>query len=97
MNKILTVGLACLFVTACSANKEETAVAAVVEQEMTWDVVGEVFYNEFIPCTAGPDFSAATVDAMVTEWRAGGLAPDLLGAWGYAPASDQNEFPNGWW
>ena len=97
MNKILTAGLACLFVTACSGNKEETAVVPLAEQEMTWDVVGEVFYNEFIPCTAGPDFSPATVDAMVTEWRAGGLAPDLLGAWGYAPASDQNQFPNGWW
>ena len=42
MNKILTAGLACLFVTACSGNKEETAVVPVVEQEMTWDVVGEV-------------------------------------------------------
>ena len=96
MNKILTVGLACLFVTACSANKEETAVAAVVEQEMNWDVVGELFYNEFIPCTAGHDFSEATVDAMVSEWRVGGLAPELLGAWGYVPAT-KGRFDNGWW
>jgi hypothetical protein len=103
MNKLIIVGLALLGTVACSDVEQDATVASApvqqtdVTTDVTWDAVGEVFYNEFIPCTAGPDFSQESLDAMVAEWRAGGIAPDLLGAWGYAPASDQNQFPNGWW
>jgi hypothetical protein len=99
MNKLIMVGFALLTLAACSEVEQEATVAStpVELQTASWDAVGEVFYNEFIPCTAGPDFSQESVDSMVAEWREGGLAPDLLGAWGYAPASDQNQFPNGWW
>ena len=101
MRNIFLIGTACLVLAACSGNDDEVSIVAATSSEagaeLAWDAVDNVFYNEFIPCTAGPDFSQATVDEMVGEWRANGLHLDLLGAWGYAPASEDNQFDNGWW
>ena len=100
--KIFAVGFVCCVLAACSDNEEDASVvsvdpAAAVEQELAWDAVDNVFYNEFIPCTAGPNFSQTAMDKMVGEWRSNGLYLDLLGAWGYSPASEDNQFDNGWW
>ena len=74
MNKLIMVGFALLTLAACSEVEQEATVAStpVELQTASWDAVGEVFYNEFIPCTAGPDFSQESVDSMVAEWRKGG-------------------------
>ena len=64
---------------------------------MTFDVVGVQFYNEFIPCVGGSDFNQENVDKMMKGWRALNISDDLLGAWGYVPASDTSRFDNGWW
>ena len=102
MNKLLALSFAVLALAGCSGDKAPDAVTVAAPDvaasaAVTFDMVGETFYNEFIPCTAGSDFSQATVDAMVAEWRASGLPGDILGAWGYAPASEDNAFQNGWW
>jgi hypothetical protein len=101
MRNIFMIGAACFVLAACSGNNDEISSTAATSSEagaeLAWDAVDNVFYNEFIPCTAGPDFSQVTVDEMVGEWRANGLHLDLLGAWGYAPASEDNQFDNGWW
>lgn len=96
MNRIFLIGLVSIALSSCSGSKEDVSVSAP-EQQVAWDAVDQVFYNEFIPCTAGNDFNQESVDAMVADWRMSGLSSNLLGAWGYAPASDNNQFPNGWW
>jgi len=95
-------GLTIFALGGCSSDKAPETVATAapnvaVAAAVTFDMVGKTFYNEFIPCTAGPDFSEATVDEMVAEWRDSGISGEILGAWGYAPASEDNVFDNGWW
>ena len=34
---------------------------------------------------------------MMQGWRSLNISDDLLGAWGYVPATDQSRFENGWW
>jgi hypothetical protein len=97
--KNLMIGiLATLVLAGCSTDKgADVPQAAVEEQEVLFSVVGQTFYNEFIPCTGGDDYSREAAEEMVAEWRAAGLPGDILGAWGYEPASENNQFPNGWW
>ena len=102
MNKLIVAGLTIFALGGCSSDKAPETVATAapnvaVAAAVTFDMVGKTFYNEFIPCTAGPDFSEATVDEMVAEWRDSGISGEILGAWGYAPASEDNVFDNGWW
>ena len=53
------------------------------------------FYNEFIPCVGGEDFTQENVAKMMQGWRSLNISDDLLGAWGYVPATDQSRFENG--
>lgn len=98
MNKLMMVVTTIMVLAGCAKQVEEVAELAVVELEaVTYDMVGRQFYNEFIPCVAGPDYSREAVDEMVSEWRSMELSEELVGAWGYESASDDNEFDNGWW
>lgn len=103
MNKLLAAGFTVIALAGCSNDQAPEAVAAaapdvaVAAEALTFDMAGQIFYNEFIPCTAGPDFSEATVDEMIAEWRESGIPGEILGAWGYVPASEDNDFDNGWW
>ncbi len=99
MNKLIMVGFALLTVAACSEVEQEATIASapVALQVASWDAVGTTFYTEMIPCTPGADFGGEAVDAMVAEWRSVGVSPDLLGSWGYGPASDQNSNAHSWW
>ena len=65
--------------------------------DVTFDVIGVQLYNEFIPCVGGSDFNQENVDKMMKGWRALNISDDLLGAWGYVPATDNSRFDNGWW
>jgi len=65
--------------------------------DVTYDLVGVEFYNEFIPCVGGSDFNQENVDEMMKGWRSLNISDDLLGAWGYVPASETSRFDNGWW
>ena len=68
MNKLLIASFTVIALAGCSSEQDQAMVAAPAEQALvaapaeqdavTYDMVGKTFYNEFIPCTAGPDFNA---------------------------------------
>jgi hypothetical protein len=91
MKKIITLSLALVFVVSCGQSETPTG------NNVTFDLVGIEFYNEFIPCVGGADFNQENVDEMMKGWRSLNISDDLLGAWGYVPASDTSRFDNGWW
>jgi len=79
---------AILFVTACSNDSME-------QVEAETDVS---FYNQFVPCTPGPDYSSENMRQMIVEWNAlEVMSDDLVWAGGYAPKGDSNGQDNGWW
>ena len=80
-----------VFVVSCGQSE------APCGNDMTFDVIGVQLYNEFIPCVGGSDFNQENVDKMMKGWRALNISDDLLGAWGYVPATDTSRFDNGWW
>ena len=82
MKKIITLSLALVFVVSCGQSEAPT------ENNVTFDLIGIEFYNEFIPCVGGADFNQENVDEMMKGWRSLNVSDDLLGAWGYVPASD---------
>jgi hypothetical protein len=89
-NKILSFFSLIIFIS-CSNVSENT------DDQIRWDTINTSFYNEFMECTAGEKFNEKSVAEMIQSWRDLGLSDDLLGAWGYAPASDENSSPNGLW
>jgi hypothetical protein len=102
MKKIIMASVALLALAACSSDKgQEMAdmpeTAPAEQQAVVFNIVGQTFYNEFIPCTGGPDYSREAAAEMVAEWRNLGISSDILGAWGYEPASENNQYENGWW
>ena len=55
-------------------------------------------YNEFMACEFGPEMSSDNLTVMISEWQELISSEDLIGAWGYSPASDQNAWGDvGWW
>ncbi len=91
MKKIITLSFFLVFVVSCGQSE------APSENNVTFDLVGVEFYNEFIPCVGGSDFNQENVAKMMQGWRSLNISDDLLGAWGYVPASDTGRFDNGWW
>ena len=78
-----------VFVMSCTSD--------VAEDPVTWADTDITFHNEMMACTAGTDFSEDSVNAMMSEYRSLLSNEDLVGAWGYIPASAENRFDNGWW
>ena len=91
MKKIITMSFFLIFVVSCGQSEAPSG------NDMTFDVIGVQLYNEFIPCVGGSDFNQKNVDNMLKGWRALNISDDLLGAWGYVPATDNSRFDNGWW
>ena len=89
MKHLFTLFAALIFATSCMQNSND--------QDIVYDLVGVEFYNEFIPCVGGEDFTQENVAEMMQGWRSLNISDDLLGAWGYVPATDQSRFENGWW
>ncbi len=99
MNKVKYLSMFSILVTliivGCSSDNMET------------DSVAEYnsgpFYNEFMACRAGPDFSEENRDEMMSAWRDLSLSDDLMGSWGYAPFDDgtaeraEQFSADGWW
>jgi len=78
-----------LFVISCS--QENTTVGED-------DLSSRTYFNEFMPCQAGPDYSAENMAKMIADWQPLITADQLIGVWGYAPASEKNLYPDtGWW
>ena len=83
ISKSLLSFLAIIFVVSCSNSMDDA------------DVQQTVYFNQFIPCKAGPDYSAETMKDFVAEWNElVAVYDEMVWAGGYAPASGQQ---NGWW
>ena len=68
-----------------------------VSNETVEDRLSKVFYTEFMPCTAGPDYTSEHMTIMIAEWQKLLTNETLQGVWGYAPAVATNSFTdNGW-
>ena len=90
MKKIIMMSFLLVFTVSCGQSEAPSG------NDITFDVVGVEFYNEFIPCVGGVDFNQENVDKMMKGWRSLNISNDLLGAWGYVPAT-KGRFDNGWW
>ena len=66
--------------------------------EKSFDLSDTTYFNEFIACSAGSEYSPELMNRMIFEWQ-GLLDTDaLVGGWVYLPASDANSYPDGaWW
>ena len=84
---LITKGLlsffAVFFIVSCSNSMDDA------------DVQQSVYFNQFIPCQAGPDYSAETMENFVAEWsELVAVYDEMVWAGGYEPASGQQ---GGWW
>ena len=91
MKNFLTLSLGLLLIVSCGQSSTSS------DNSVSYDIVGVNFYNEFIPCVPGSDFTQENVDSMMQGWRSLNISDDLLGAWGYVPATEESRFENGWW
>ena len=95
MNKIKYTSLfsitAMLIIAGCSDNS--------MDQESTSAELAPVtYYNQFMPCTVGPDYSPENMRKMIAEWNElEAMSDNLVWAGGYAPKGDNNGQDNGWW
>ncbi len=91
MKKLLILSLGLVMIISCGQPGTST------DNDLTYNLVGVEFYNEFVPCVGGSDFNQENVANMMQRWRSLNISDDLLGAWGYVPASEESRFENGWW
>ena len=81
--KSLLTFFALIFIVSCSNTMEDA------------DAPQTVFFNQMIPCPAGPDYSDENMRKFVADWNELVAVYDqMVWAGGYAPASGQQ---NGWW
>ncbi len=82
---------AMLIIAGCSNNS--------IDQETTSAESAPVsYYNQFLPCVAGPDASPENMRKLISEWnQLEAMSADLVWAGGYAPKGDSNGQDNGWW
>lgn len=95
MNKIKYTSLfsitAMLIIAGCSDNSMDQEGASADSAPVT-------YYNQFMPCTAGPDYSPESMRKMIAEWNElEDMSDDLVWAGGYASKGDNNGQDNGWW
>ncbi len=77
--------------TACSNGSMD-------QPEAVTEVADVTYYNQFLPCTPGPDYSPENMRQMIVEWNSlEVMSDDLVWAGGYAPKGDSNGQDNGWW
>ena len=95
MNKIKYTSLfsitAMLIIAGCSDNSMDQETASAESAPVS-------YYNQFLPCTGGPDASPENMRKMIAEWnQLEAMSGDLIWAGGYAPKGDDNGQDNGWW
>ena len=72
MKRIIAMSFFLVFDVSCGDSE------APSENNVTFDLVGFEFYNEFIPCVGGSDFNQENVDKMMKGWRSLNISDDLL-------------------
>jgi len=95
MNKIKYTSLfsitSMLIIAGCSDNSMDQETASAESAPVS-------YYNQFLPCTGGPDASPENMRKMIAEWnQLEAMSGDLVWAGGYAPKGDDNRQDNGWW
>ena len=66
--------------------------------EENFDLGGTTYFNEFVACRTGPEYSPESMNEMIFAWQ--GLLDfgALVGGWIYLPASEANSYPDrAWW
>ena len=91
-NKSLLTIFTIFFVISCSNSSNENT-----SDDASGPIYQGPFYNEFLACSPGPDYSDENAREMLGAWKKLNHSPDLLWAGVYAPKGDNNAFDNGWW
>ncbi len=87
--------LATFFLSGC---KDAAAPQTATGEQLSFNLDDSTYFNEFIPCTVGPESSPEQMNQMVAEWKALINSEALDGGWIYLPASENNTYPTGaWW
>ena len=79
--------------TSCTETSEISKVAGD-----NFDHTDATYFNEFVPCKKGSEYSPELMNEMISEWR-DLIDPDtLIGGWVYLAASVTNTYPErAWW
>jgi len=66
--------------------------------EESFDLSDTTYFNEFVACRTGSEYSPELMSEMIFAWQ-GLLDSDaLVGGWIYLPSSDANSYPDrAWW
>ena len=89
MKNLFTFFISIVFIASCSMDERV---------EETTNLLDNEYFTEFMQCKAGPDYSAENMAKMIADWQPLITADQLIGVWGYAPASEKNLYPDtGWW
>jgi hypothetical protein len=54
------------------------------------------FYNEFLSCTTGPDYSEANLKTIIAKFNTLNLSSEIVWVGGYVPIEGNNRNKNGW-
>ncbi len=82
---------AMLIIAGCSDNSMDQETASAEAAPVS-------YYNQFVPCVAGPDASPENMRKMIAEWnQLEAMSDDLVWGGGYSPKGDNNGQDNGWW
>jgi hypothetical protein len=91
-NKTFLAIFSIFFIIGCSNSSTDTD-----KDSASGPIYMGPFYNEFIACTPGDNYSDENAREMLGAWKELDHSPDLLWGGVYAPKGDNNSFDNGWW
>ena len=77
---------------SCTESSDKSKVA-----QESFDLSDATYFNEFVACSTGPEYSPELMNEMISEWRDLIDPAALVGGWIYLPASDTNTYPEGAW
>jgi hypothetical protein len=80
-----------IFIVGCSDTSSSTS------PDNSGPIYQGPFYNEFLACNAGPDYSDDNAREMLSAYKELKHDENLLWSGVYAPKGDNNAYDNGWW
>ena len=80
-----------IFIVGCSDTSSSTS------PDNSGPIYQGPFYNEFLACNAGPDYSDVNAREMLSAYKELKHDENLLWSGVYAPKGDNNTYDNGWW